>query len=359
MKYTILIVNLIKINHITIYFYYFCIMNLQKQPLVSWIIAVYNTADYLAQCLDSVIAQTYPHWEIILVNDGSTDSSATICDQYAAKDQRIKVLHKANTGKSDSCNKAIALAHGEYIGIIDSDDWIEPNLTKVLLNAIQQTGKDSAGCGYLNEFTDETIADPVCHQLQPLTAVEAIVMLYDRRLYGYLHGRLYRRELLIEPIPRITRYEDFAVLYQWLSHGNGMTLCPECLYHYRQRQSSIMNSQHDHMFGYVSLQAACYQFLNEHQLLPLKQNQELLTRNAIRIAKAIAREMEYEEAFTRISDIRDILNSLQLLDYQAYNLKLRWRLWLLKHSVRAFMALMRLSLHTSSKEKTDNNKYFK
>ena len=113
------------------------------------------------------------------------------------------------------------------------------------------------------------------------------------------------------------------------------------------------------MFGYVSLQAACYQFLNEHQLLPLKQNQELLTRNAIRIAKAIAREMKYEEAFTRIRDIRDILNSLQLLDYQTYNLKLRWRLWLLKHSVRAFMALMRMSLHTRVREKKDHIEYFK
>ena len=334
-------------------------MNNPKQPLISWIIAVYNTADYLSACLNSVICQTYTHWEVLLVDDGSTDGSSAICDQYAKKDERIRVIHQENMGKSDSCNKAISMARGEYIGIVDSDDWIEPNLTEVLLNEIQQTGKDCAGCGYLNEFVNETIEDPVCAQLQPLSAVEAIVMLYDRRLYGYLHGRLYRRKLLIEPIPRITRYEDFAVLYQWLSHGNGMTLCPDCLYHYRQRSSSIMNSQRDHMFGYVKLQAACYQFLNEHQLLPLRQNQELLTKNAIRIAKAIAREMNNEEAFARISDIRDTLNGLQLLDYQANNLKLRWRLWLLRHSVRTFMVFMRMSLHTQRKKKTDNKEYFK
>ncbi len=359
MKYTILIVNLIKINANTIYFYYFCNMNHQKQPLISWLIAVYNTADYLRQCLDSVIAQTYPYWEVILVNDGSTDDSAAICDEYAAKDERIRVLHKANTGKPDTLNLALTMVRGDYVGVIDSDDWIDPRLSEVLLNAMQQTGKDSAGCGYLNEFVNETIEDPVCGQLQPLSAVEAIVMLYDRRLYGYLPGRLYKRQLLVEPIPSIGRYEDFAVLYQWLSHGNGMVLCPEVLYHYRQRRSSIMNSQLDHMFGYVPLLADCYQFVNRQQLLPKEQNQELLTRNCIRIAKAIAREMDHQEAFSRISDIREILEKLQLTTYHAKNIKLRWRLWLLRHSVRGFMAMMRMSLHTKIREVTDHKEYFK
>ena len=331
-------------------------MSHQDRPLVSWIVPVYNTASYLPQCLDSVIAQTYRHWELLLMDDGSTDGSAAICDQYAAKEERIRVVHKPNTGKPDTLNKAIGMAQGDYVGVIDSDDWLEPEMCEVLLQAMQQTGREAAGCGYRNEFVGETVLDAVCQERQVLNSTEAIVLLCDRKLYGYLHGRLYRRQLLVEPVPPLRRYEDFAVLYQWLSHGNGMTLVPECLYHYRQRRSSIMNSGSDHMLGYVPLLAACYRLLKAQQLLPDEENQRLLVKNSIRIAKDIARE-EGDEAVAHVTAIRDTLLQQNLSPHtRRYGLKLRWRQWLLNKSVTAFIAVMRLG---HKRGHADHFEYFK
>ena len=92
-------------------------------PLVSIIIPAYNVELYLSECLDSVIAQSYIYWELILVNDGSTDATPVICDSYALKDKRIHVTHKENTGVSDSRNKALEIATGKYIIFLDADDY--------------------------------------------------------------------------------------------------------------------------------------------------------------------------------------------------------------------------------------------
>ena len=92
-------------------------------PLISVIVPVYNTEKYLDQCIQSVLVQTYTNWELLLIDDGSTDSSGAICDKYAAEDNRIKVVHKPNTGVSDSKNIALDMAKGEYIMFLDSDDY--------------------------------------------------------------------------------------------------------------------------------------------------------------------------------------------------------------------------------------------
>lgn len=315
----------------------------KEAPLVSWIVPVYNTARYLSQCLDSITIQTYQHWELLLMDDGSTDESPAICDRYVRQDSRIRVVHKPNSGKSDTMNQAIALAQGEFVGIIDSDDWVAPTFTDVLLQAMQDSGKDAAGCGYLNEFVDETVTDAVCDVQQSYSAAEVIEMLYDRRLYGYLHGRLYKRQLLVESVPSLRRYEDFAVLFQWLAHGNGMVLCPECLYHYRQRGSSIMNSASDYMFGYVPLLEACCHFVREHHLMDEQRNKRMAVKNIVRIAKSIARETRGPEADSRLQDISVTLQRLKPCTNQHSGMHLRLRVWLLMHSVTLFKCAVRLS----------------
>ena len=99
-----------------------------KEPLISVIVPIYNVETYLPQCLDSIIVQTWNNLEIILINDGSTDNSGHICDAYVAKDSRIKVVHKSNGGLSAARNSGLDIANGEYIGFVDSDDWIEPTM---------------------------------------------------------------------------------------------------------------------------------------------------------------------------------------------------------------------------------------
>ena len=330
----------------------------ERRPLITLITAVYNTADYLRECIDSVVAQTYDNWELLLVDDGSTDGSGQICDEYAAKDSRIKVVHKKNSGKADACNMAIKMAKGEYIGFVDSDDWVELDMLQSLLTVVLATGKDAVACGYMNEFVGETTYDPLCRQQTALTHNEVIAMIYDRRLYGYMHGRLFRRELLVEPVPQLRRYEDFAVIYKWLSHGNGLTLCPRNLYHYRQRQSSIMNSMDDRMFGFIKLLEEVYHFIKENHVLPERQNKALAVKNCMRIAKDIARNAHGKKNTVRLYDIRETLNRLSPITYLKSDLKLRWRVWLLRHSIVGFKGAVRLDqLFVTNHQENDRTFY--
>lgn len=107
------------------------------KPLVSVVVPIYNSGKYLRRCLDSLIIQTYGSIEIILVNDGSTDSSPAICDEYAAKDSRIKVIHKSNAGVSEARNTGLDAATGIYIHFTDSDDWLESNAYEILVNVAE------------------------------------------------------------------------------------------------------------------------------------------------------------------------------------------------------------------------------
>lgn len=113
-----------------------------KDNKISIIVPVYNAEKYLEECLDSLIEQTYKNIEIILIDDGSTDKSACICDEYAEKDKRVKILHQKNSGVSVARNKGLDKHTGDYVMFVDSDDWIEPNTCEILINKITAEKKD-------------------------------------------------------------------------------------------------------------------------------------------------------------------------------------------------------------------------
>lgn len=312
-------------------------------PQISLIVAVYNTAAYLCQCFDSILRQSVGDWELIVVDDGSTDGSADICDDYDRRDRRISVIHKSNSGKPDCCNLALSKAKGDFVGFVDSDDWLEPNMLETLLQALRDADVDFASCGYLNEFEDATISDPVCRRKQTLTRSQTVKMFYDRKLYGYLHGRLFRRKILQEPVPQLRRYEDFAVIYKWVSHGCGSVLCPECLYHYRQRSSSIMNSEHDRMIGLIPLLEEYYLYIRNNKLLDAEENKAIALRNLIRIAKDISRHMKREDVEAPIERIREAVIRLQPVPAAHLRKKTLRRMHYLLHSTRLFLFIMHMS----------------
>lgn len=109
-----------------------------ESPLISVIVPVYKVEEYLARCVDSILGQTYRNLEILLVDDGSPDRCGEICEEYAARDTRIRVIHKENGGLSSARNAAIDVAQGEYLGFVDSDDWIEPETYEALLEMALQ-----------------------------------------------------------------------------------------------------------------------------------------------------------------------------------------------------------------------------
>ncbi len=123
-------------------------------PELSIIVPVYKVEPYLRRCVDSILAQTFRDFELILVDDGSPDGCPDICDEYAAKDSRIIVIHQKNQGVSAARNAALDIARGEYIGFVDSDDWIEPEMYEKLIDAIKENGTDVAICG--SAYADES-----------------------------------------------------------------------------------------------------------------------------------------------------------------------------------------------------------
>ena len=119
--------------------------------LISVIVPVYNTEKYLGRCVDSIINQTYTNLEIILVDDGSPDNSPAICDEYAKKDQRIKVIHKENGGLSSARNAGLDIAKGDFISFIDSDDWVEKDLFEVLVSLYGKTQAEIIASSFVGD----------------------------------------------------------------------------------------------------------------------------------------------------------------------------------------------------------------
>ena len=121
---------------------------------VSLIIPVYNTVKYLRRCLESAVSQTYENMEIICVDDGSTDGSEKIVDEFAARDGRIIAVHQENRGESNARNTGLRIASGDYIGFMDCDDWIEPDMYECLVRELEEAGADMAIAGFYREFEE-------------------------------------------------------------------------------------------------------------------------------------------------------------------------------------------------------------
>ncbi|MDE6447932.1 MAG: glycosyltransferase, partial [Muribaculaceae bacterium] len=123
-----------------------------QTPKISIIVPIYKVERYLPECLDSIIRQTFTDWECILVDDGSPDNCGKICDEYAARDPRFRVIHQKNGGLSAARNSGISIAKAQYIGFVDSDDWIEAEMFQTLYNLIRQDDYDMAQVGIFNEY---------------------------------------------------------------------------------------------------------------------------------------------------------------------------------------------------------------
>ena len=127
-----------------------------NEPLVSVIVPVYKVEKYLDKCVESIVGQTYKNLEIILVDDGSPDNCPAMCDKWADRDSRIKVIHKQNGGVSSARNAGIDAVQGEFIGFVDSDDWLEPDMYDCLVKNALEYNADISRCGYFVDWSDHT-----------------------------------------------------------------------------------------------------------------------------------------------------------------------------------------------------------
>lgn len=214
--------------------------------LISIIIPVYNVEKYLKDCLESVIMQTYPNLEIILVDDGATDNCPQICDEYAKKDKRIKVIHRENAGLSSARNSGIDIAKGEYIMFVDSDDTIESNTAKDLYRLSKRYNTKIAICGRRYVFDDGKRICKVKEKIECKFSFEDAIREMNRYYYFDMsaHGKLFNRELFRAirfPVGKLS--EDFFIMPSLFKLAGNISYTSEPLYNYLQRKNSITKNK--------------------------------------------------------------------------------------------------------------------
>ncbi|MGN0778247.1 MAG: glycosyltransferase family 2 protein [Aristaeellaceae bacterium] len=213
---------------------------------VSIIVPVYNAEKYLCRCVDSILHQDYQALELLLLDDGSTDGSATLCDDYAARDSRVRVIHKPNSGVSDTRNLGIAQARGEYLQFIDSDDWITPDCTRLLVRTAQQNCCDMVVADFYRVIGERLShkggigdRDVLSREAYVAHMMESPANFY----YGVLWNKLYRRDIIqhngLRMNPDIRLCEDFMFNLEYIRCAGSFCALQVPVYYYVKTRSSL------------------------------------------------------------------------------------------------------------------------
>ena len=225
-------------------------------PKLSVIVPVFNTEKYLRECIDSILVQTFTDFELILVDDGSTDGSGAICDAYADQDSRVRVIHQSNSGITVARKSGVRVASGEYVTFVDSDDWIEREMYATLLDCGQEDTPDIMICGMFMEtsrgmFPRKNIIESGFYDKNRMRKDLYPIMLFD---FAYctpavtpsLCNKLFRKQLLgniIEQVnDTITYGEDALCTYSGLLDADRIYITNRSLYHYRHHAESVCNT---------------------------------------------------------------------------------------------------------------------
>lgn len=215
--------------------------------MISVIVPVYKVEKFLPFCVQSILAQTCSDWELILVDDGSPDRCGEICEQFARQDGRIRALHKENGGLADARNAGTAVAQGEYITYIDSDDWVAPQLLERLLEQAKITGADVVVCDMAKTDSEEMTFENTNAGPKSFTGPQAMeAMLYQTGFDTSAWGKLFRAELCQKNLfPKGRLYEDLFTIYKMLFAAQTVVYLPQVLYAYRKNPDSIMYRKFD------------------------------------------------------------------------------------------------------------------
>ncbi|CAB1273969.1 glycosyltransferase [Veillonella parvula] len=296
--------------------------------LISVIVPVYNVESYVAECIESIQNQTYMNLEIILVNDGSTDASGDICDKYAAYDERIQVIHKENAGVSAARNTGIEAANGDYIGFVDSDDYIAPTMYEDMLKLMAEHDLDIIECTAFRNNGDTNIEGCNDGSLEIFNRDEALKMaMYD--CFVAVWSQLYKRRVISDvrfPVGR--KFEDSAVSYLFIANTKRVGHINRCLYYYRLNPNSTTQtsfdpkSRWDFVLGYEER----LQYAIDHQLPYVDDCNSLLMKAVLSCltayyAKPTGNQVYYDKCKRMIETYRNDAS------YKLLNSKYKLFLW--------------------------------
>lgn len=208
---------------------------------ISVIVPVYNAEKYLDRCVESIVAQTYKNLEIILVDDGSTDNSPAICDAWAKKDSRIRVIHKKNGGVSSARNAGLDACTGDYIGFADADDWMEPDMYEVLIGNAKRYSADKSSCGYIY-YGQQAVCAPAetCRVLQSSDEIRLrIVSGEHNAVWCAIYSRSVVGDIRFDESLKVA--EDWLFNYQVCLKMSSEVIVNTPLYHYEDNIESAMH----------------------------------------------------------------------------------------------------------------------
>lgn len=243
---------------------------MDREPYVSIIVPVYQAQDYLERCINSVLTQEYKNFELLLIDDGSRDASGEICDRFAKQDARVKVLHKENTGVSDSRNRALALAKGEYLQFLDADDWLTPDATKLFVQSAVDSGCDMVIADFYRVSGEKLSHKGDIEKEGILSREEFANFMMENPAdfyYGVLWNKLFRRELVekngLRMEPDITWCEDFIFNLEYLRHCRTIYALQVPVYYYVKTKGSLVNSQGASINNTIRMKLSVFEYYHQ------------------------------------------------------------------------------------------------
>ncbi|MBQ9090230.1 MAG: glycosyltransferase [Alphaproteobacteria bacterium] len=313
-----------------------------SKPLISVIVPIYNIEEYLSGCLDSILSQSFSDFEIIGVDDGSTDESGSILEMYAAKDNRIRVVHQKNKGLSGARNTGLDMARGEFIAFCDSDDYYHPDFLKKLYEVITETQADVATCEWIATKSKNTGLFPDLSQFH--AKIEIVnnpieMFLSSKKIRTSACFKLYRHSSLKELrfVERIY-FEDvpFTTILMMLVHKVAITNYP--LYYYYSNLSSIMRTsfsiQKVQSYGQLIRHIATQTAKLRPDLVPAVRKKVLNGRFKMMVNQAIRKQKNKQERIRLFNAIQELVKPLfaeGIISYDGLKLHHKLTLYLLLH----------------------------
>lgn len=219
------------------------------RPRVSIIVPVYKVEDYLQECVESLLNQTFDQIEIILVDDGSPDNCGILCDEYQKKYSNVVVIHKKNGGLSSARNAGLKIAQGEYIGFVDSDDYVNKNMIKVLYEACEKHGTKMSACNYFYVIDEKIQYEKETNNIQKLSSEEFFERLIStqNRIEMVAWNKLYHRSIfdcVPTPFPEGKLFEDLGSMYKLVFTAGNIAYVDSGLYYYRRFRNGAITTNH-------------------------------------------------------------------------------------------------------------------
>lgn len=319
--------------------------------MISVIVPVYKVEQYLPQCIDSILNQTYRDLEILLIDDGSPDACGKICDKYAEKDKRIKAFHKKNSGLSDTRNYGIRRASGDYLAFVDSDDWIEPDMYEELINVAKDNQAEIVCSGFFYEYPERTEVATVLDK-KYVNNIDLVKSLLNGRINVHVWNKLYHKTVFnVDSFSKGRVYEDVLLMHNIFLEVPLLVCISKPLYHYRKNRKGAITldtSMENLINDWLAHKSRYYFFLHDNRFNTDKEIMDKLlyyycaiTIKRVLVCYYACTDKEKEQYGYYLKEIREFCNlHFPVFGLKNWSLSMRTYLFLGRFNNELFLALL-------------------